>query len=118
MNKRIKVLLGVSLLSLSLLGCSVSDDKIDEYISKQEELEQEAIEEMVEDREREEYYDELEANAGYSEESFKEVHFIDNGYYYHEDTTCKGLEGYSFNTIYKVDLFEYPELDPCNWCAK
>lgn len=115
MSKRIRFLLGVSILSVSLLGCSrPSDDEIDNYISK---LEQEAIEQMVEDRQTEEYYENMEANAGYSGESFEEVHFIDNGYYYHEDTTCKGLDGYNYNTIYKVDLYEHQELDPCNWCA-
>lgn len=47
-----------------------------------------------------------------------ELYFIDNGYYYHEDKYCKGLEGYNnLNITYYDELLDYPSLDACNWCV-
>lgn len=51
----------------------------------------------------------------------KTVYFIDNGYYYHEDINCKGLEDYSYSDLNEIELVEtqyHPDLKPCNWCAK
>lgn len=46
------------------------------------------------------------------------VYFINNGYYYHEDINCKGLEGYSnLNEIELVETQYYKNLKPCNWCS-
>lgn len=51
----------------------------------------------------------------------KTVYFIDNGYYYHEDINCKGLEDYSYSELNEIELVEtqyHPDLKACNWCAK
>lgn len=46
------------------------------------------------------------------------VYFINNGYYYHEDRNCKGLEGYNnLNEIELVETQYYKNLKPCNWCS-
>ena len=47
-----------------------------------------------------------------------ELYFINNGYYYHEDKNCKGLEGYNnLNMVYYDELLDYPNLNACNWCV-
>ena len=48
-----------------------------------------------------------------------ELYFINNGYYYHENKNCKGLEGYkNLNITYYDELLDYPNLRACNWCIK
>lgn len=49
---------------------------------------------------------------------YTDVYFINNGYYYHMNLSCKGLEGYSdLNKITLLETQDYPNLKPCNWCA-
>lgn len=72
----------------------------------------EAQEQLAED-----HYRELEMEA----EENKQLYFIDNGYYFHDDINCKGLEGYSkdeLNYITWDGLWDHKELSPCNWCVK
>lgn len=120
MSKNLKCLLGILLVSFTMVGCSnQSSDKIDEYFDKKEEEDQAFLDEQAEQYIREE----KDQKEEYESESalYEEAYFIDNGYYFHKNKNCKGLEGYSdseINTIVFGDLFEYPELKACNWCAK
>lgn len=71
-------------------------------------------EQLVEDylRELDEIEREIESNT---------LYFIDNGYYFHRDINCEGLDGYrndNLNRISIEDLYDYQELSPCNWCVK
>lgn len=48
------------------------------------------------------------------------LYYINNGYYFHDDINCKGLDGYrdNLNITYPDELYEHQELNPCNWCVK
>lgn len=87
----------------------------DDYFDKKEAYEQEYQEDM--EREGLARQEEIDSEASLA----KSLYYIDNGYYYHDDINCKGLEGYTegeINTIVVEDAIYYQELKPCNWCAK
>lgn len=49
------------------------------------------------------------------------LYYIDNGYYFHDDINCKGLDGYrndDLNITSTSGLYEHQELSACNWCVK
>lgn len=80
----------------------------EKYLAEQEELIESHIEEQK-------YQEELDKEY---EMWATELYFIDNGYYYHEDRNCKGLEGYdNVNIIYYDELIDHQELKACNWCV-
>lgn len=121
MNKRIKVLLGVLLSGLLFIGCekeepqnfdTMSDPDTGETLVyyEGEWLDPRAVDYI---QEQEAKAEELEGEA----QLYQSVYFIDNGYYFHKDTECKELEGYDYNEIAIMDLIDYQQLDPCNWCA-
>lgn len=83
-----------------------------ELYEYEQEQAREAEEELVED-----HFEALEMEA----KENQPLYFIDNGYYFHDDINCKGLEGYSeaeLNRITPDELWEHQELSPCNWCVK
>lgn len=67
--------------------------------------------------------EDLEFERKIAEEEEREnapLYYIDNGYYFHNDINCRGLDGYrdNLNTIHPEALIEHQELSPCNWCVK
>lgn len=86
-------------------------ENLELYEYEQEQM-REAEEQLAED-----HYRALEME----DEEYEQLYFIDNGYYFHNDINCKGLEGYSkdeLNHIVSQDLWKHEELSPCNWCVK
>ena len=87
---------------------TMSEEEYEEILSEEEQANQELAED---------YYGALEAERLENQP----LYFIDNGYYFHDDINCKGLEGYSkdeLNRITPDELWEHKELSPCNWCVK
>ena len=86
---------------------------IESQILEREEEEHQAL---VDLHESEKYYEELAMQGDII--AATPVYFINNGFYFHKNATCKGLQGYEYNETTIDDLINYPSLDPCNWCAK
>lgn len=89
-------------------GSSYSEEDWAEY----------AEEQMIEDHIRDlEIQEEIEQAEAYENAT---LYYINNGYYFHDDINCKGLDGYrnNLNTTSPEDLIEHQELSPCNWCVK
>lgn len=66
------------------------------------------------------HLDELEREKEEAKQ-YAPLYYIDNGYYFHNDINCKGLDGYrndDLNVTYPDELIEHQELSPCNWCVK
>ena len=64
----------------------------------------------------EEYNKECDSALAYLD--YTDVYFLNNGYYYHMDRNCDGLEGYDdLNQMAMIELQDYPNLKPCNWCS-
>lgn len=89
-------------------------DAADYEYEKDFEYAEAAKEQMIEDHLRD-----LEAKEAEAAE-YATLYYINNGYYFHNDINCKGLDGYrnNLNTTSPGDLIEHPELSPCNWCVK
>lgn len=84
------------------------EEMIEEYVQAQ--LDKEQIEKEI-----------SEAEATADEADGKVFYYIDNGYYFHDDIDCKGLDGYRDEKLNRTDLYglsDHPELSPCNWCTK
>lgn len=73
-----------------------------------------AEDKMIEDMEIEREIAEEEARE------YATLYYIDNGYYFHDDINCRGLDGYrdNLNTTQPDELIEHQELSACNWCVK
>lgn len=48
------------------------------------------------------------------------LYYVNDGYYFHDDINCRGLNGHrnNLNITYYDKLYEHQELSPCNWCVK
>lgn len=117
------IIIGIFVIGGIMIALEDSGRNSPEYNEAKMEAEQEQLEEdtasYLEAQEYEDEADRAEAESMASVE--KTVYFIDNGYYYHEDINCKGLEDYSYSELNEIELVEtqyHPNLKPCNWCAK
>lgn len=111
-------------------GSTQSTDRIDssdEMYRNEEEQYDKAEEEMIEEYvqaqlDKENMEREIaEAEATANEAEGKVFYYIDNGYYFHDDINCRGLDGYRDEKLNRTDLYDlsnHPELSPCNWCTK
>ncbi|WP_220797823.1 hypothetical protein, partial [Paraclostridium bifermentans] len=106
------ILWGIFILSI-IIFYPKQGGSTDKYFDKKEEEEQEYAEYMEKEGIANQEAIDMEASLA------KSLYYIDNGYYYHDDINCKGLESYTedeINKFYPDDLIYHQELKPCNWC--
>lgn len=111
------IIIGIFVIGGIMIALEDSGRNSPEYNEAKIEAEQEQLEEDTESYlEAQEYEDE--ADRAEAEFWGKELYIIEDGYYYHEDKNCKGLEGYNIITTNNDELVENQmDLKPCNWCV-